>query len=270
MLWDELMSAAYNDYVLTTSLEQGWIKPEQANQVRVVITANPQVAALDLMEEQQLLPGEQVQMLRDLIAQAGGGGEAQDSSVVRAYLERAVEMGASDLHLGPDAPALVRIHGQLSPLEGPGARYLTKEETEQLARSFLLPKQVTKVEEHGSVDYCYEAEGLARFRTSVVRQRRGWESVFRVISNKIRTMDELGLPPVLKTLTRYHNGLVLVTGAVGSGNRRPWLPWWITLIGRERITSLRWRIRSSMFLILRDVRFPSERLEPIRPVFRVH
>jgi hypothetical protein len=60
MLWDELMSAAYNDYVLTTSLEQGWIKPEQANQVRVVITANPQVAALDLMEEQQLLPGEQV------------------------------------------------------------------------------------------------------------------------------------------------------------------------------------------------------------------
>ncbi len=45
MLWDELMSAAYNDYVLTTSLDQGWIKPEQANQVRVVITANPQVAA---------------------------------------------------------------------------------------------------------------------------------------------------------------------------------------------------------------------------------
>ena len=84
MLWDELMSAAYNEYVLTTSLEQGWIKPEQANQVRVVITANPQVAALDLMEEQQLLPGEQVQMLRDLIAQAGGGGGAQDSSVVRA------------------------------------------------------------------------------------------------------------------------------------------------------------------------------------------
>ena len=233
MLWDELMSAAYNDYVLTTSLEQGWIKPEQANQVRVVITANPQVAALDLMEEQQLLPGEQVQMLRDLIAQAGGGGEAQDSSVVRAYLERAVEMGASDLHLGPDAPALVRIHGQLSPLEGPGARYLTKEETEQLARSFLLPKQVKKVEEYGSVDYCYEAEGLARFRTSVVRQRRGWESVFRVISNKIRTMDELGLPPVLKTLTRYHNGLVLVTGAVGSGKSTT-LASMVDHINRER------------------------------------
>ena len=163
------------------------------------------------------MPAEHILTLRDLIAQAGGGEEAQDNSAVRAYLEIAVQMGASDVHLGPDAPALIRIHGQLSPLEGPGARHLGKEETEQLARSFLTPKQTAKVEETGSIDFCYDAQGLGRFRTSVVRQRRGWESVFRVISSKIRSMDELGLPGVLKTLTRYHNGLVLVTGAVGSG-----------------------------------------------------
>ncbi len=210
------MSATFNDYVLTTSLEQGWVTPEQVEQVRVVLAANPAVAALDLMEEQQLLPAEHVKTLRDLIGQAGEETE-QDPSVVRAYLEAAVQMGASDLHLGPDAPALVRVHGQLAPLEGPSARILNKTETEQLARSFLTPKQTARVEEYGSVDYCYDAPGLSRFRTSVVRQRRGWESVFRVISSKIRTMDELGLPPVLKTLTRYHNGLVLVTGAVGSG-----------------------------------------------------
>lgn len=210
------MSAAFNDYVLTTSLEQGWVTNEQADQVRVVLSANPAVAALDLMEEQQLLPSDHVKILRDLIAQAGGGGE-QDPGVIRAYLETAVQMGASDLHLGPDAPALVRVYGQLVPLEGAGARQLAKVETEQLARSFLTPKQTAKVEELGSIDFCYDASGLGRFRTSVVRQRRGWESVFRVISSKIRTMDELGLPPVLKTLTRYHNGLVLVTGAVGSG-----------------------------------------------------
>ena len=210
------MSAAFNDYVLTTSLEQGWVTSEQAEQVKTVLKANPAVAALDLLEEQQLLPAEHVKTLRDLIAQAGGGAE-QDPGVVRAYLEAAVQMGASDLHLGPDAPALVRIHGQLNPLEGPGARFLSKPETEQLARSFLTPKQTARVEEHGSIDFCYDAPGLCRFRTSVVRQRRGWESVFRVISTRIRTMDELGLPPVLKTLTRYHNGLVLVTGAVGSG-----------------------------------------------------
>jgi pilus retraction protein PilT len=210
------MSATFNDYVLTTSLEQGWVTPEQVEQVRVVLAANPAVAALDLMEEQQLLLAEHVKTLRDLIGQAGEDSE-QDPSVVRAYLEAAVQMGASDLHLGPDAPALVRVHGQLAPLEGPSARILNKTETEQLARSFLTPKQTARVEEYGSVDYCYDAPGLSRFRTSVVRQRRGWESVFRVISSKIRTMDELGLPPVLKTLTRYHNGLVLVTGAVGSG-----------------------------------------------------
>ena len=211
------VSAAFNDYVLTTSLEQGWVTNEQADQIRTVLTANPAVAALDLMEEQQLLPSDHVKTLRELIAQAGGQEESQDPAVVRAYLEAAIQMGASDLHLGPDAPALVRIHGQLSPLEGSGARFLAKAETEQLARSFLTAKQTARVEEHGSVDFCYDVPGLSRFRTSVVRQRRGWESVFRVISNRIRTMDELVLPPVLKTLTRYHNGLVLVTGPVGSG-----------------------------------------------------
>jgi twitching motility protein PilT len=210
------MSAAFNDYVLTTSLEQGWVTNEQAAQVRVVLAANPAVAALDLMEDQQLLPSEHVKTLRDLIAQAGGEAE-QDPSLIRAYLEAAVQFGASDLHVGPDAPALVRLHGQLTPLEGAGARHLTPQETEHLARSFLTPRQVNRVEEHGSIDYCYDVPGLSRFRASVVRQRRGWESVFRVISSRIRTMDELGLPPVLKTLTRYHNGLVLVTGAVGSG-----------------------------------------------------
>jgi 5-dehydro-2-deoxygluconokinase len=101
MLWDELMSAAYNDYVLTTSLEQGWIKPEQANQVRVVITANPQVAALDLMEEQQLLPGELVQMLRDLIALGGGGGEADTCGGV---LPPAVAARTSAAVLGIEPP----------------------------------------------------------------------------------------------------------------------------------------------------------------------
>jgi twitching motility protein PilT len=210
------MSAAFNDYVLTTCLEQGWVNPEQVEQVRVVLSANPAVAALDLMEEQQLLPGEHVKTLRNLIAQTAGSVE-QDTSAIRAYLEAAVQFGASDLHLGPHSPALIRLHGQLTPLEGEGARLLSPEETEQLARSFLTPPQAARVEDHGSIDYCYDVPGLSRFRASVVRQRRGWESVFRVISTRLRSLDELGLPPTLKTLTRYHNGLVLVTGAVGSG-----------------------------------------------------
>jgi len=226
------MSAAFNDYVLTTSLEQGWVTKEQVSRVRVLLAANPAVAALDLMEEQQLLPADHVKTLRELISQASQGAE-QDSGVIRAYLEAAVQMGASDLHLGPDAPALVRIHGQLHPMEGSGARFLSKAETEQLARSFLTPKQTARVEEHGSVDFCYDAPGLCRFRTSVVRQRRGWESGFRGIATRIRTMDELALPPILKTLTRYHNGLVLVTGPVGSGKSTT-LAAMVDHINRER------------------------------------
>ena len=58
---------------------------------------------------------------------------------------------------------------------------------------------------------------IGRFRTSVVRQRLGIDIVFRIISTRVRTMDELGLPESLKLLTRFHNGLILVTGSVGSG-----------------------------------------------------
>jgi twitching motility protein PilT len=109
-----------------------------------------------------------------------------------------------------------RLSGALAPLyEGVGM--LDAPETERLARAFLDPKQLSRIDDIGSVDYCYDVAGLARFRTSVVRQRRGWEMVFRIINSRVPTMDELGLPEVLKTLTRYHNGLVLITGPVGSG-----------------------------------------------------
>ena len=67
------------------------------------------------------------------------------------------------------------------------------------------------------IDFSYDVPDLARFRANVVRQRKGHDAVFRIINTKVRTMDELGLPEQLKVLTQYHNGLVLVTGAVGSG-----------------------------------------------------
>ena len=92
------MSAAFNDYVLTTSAEQGWVTAEQVSQLKVLLGANPKMAALDLIEEQQLMAEENIRVLRDLIDQAAGGGESQDNSAVRAYLEIAIQTGASDLH----------------------------------------------------------------------------------------------------------------------------------------------------------------------------
>src|SRR5439155_8050377 len=98
----------------------------------------------------------------------------------------------------------------------PDVAKLTAEDTAALAAGFLTEAQRAQIEERGDVDFAYANE-FGRFRTSVVRQRLGIDIVFRIISTKVRTMDELGLPESLKLLTRYQNGLILVTGSVGSG-----------------------------------------------------
>jgi twitching motility protein PilT len=134
---------------------------------------------------------------------------------VDQYLAIGQEGGASDIHLGVNAPPLWRLHGTLQPIWPEVAR-LTAAETAALANGFLSEPQRAQLEERGDVDFAY-ANSFGRFRTSVVRQRLGIDLVFRIINTRVRTMDELELPESLKLLTRYHNGLILVTGSVGSG-----------------------------------------------------
>src|ERR1700738_3922826 len=131
------------------------------------------------------------------------------------YLSIGQESGASDVHLGVNAPPLWRLHGTLQPI-WPDAPALTSENTLALAEGFLSNLHKTQLNERGDADFAY-ANSLGRFRTSVVRQRLGVDLVFRIINTKVQTMDELGLPGHLKLLTRYQNGLILVTGSVGSG-----------------------------------------------------
>ncbi|MBA3608765.1 MAG: PilT/PilU family type 4a pilus ATPase [Verrucomicrobiota bacterium] len=134
---------------------------------------------------------------------------------VDQYLEIAQQSGASDIHLGVNAQPIWRLYGILQPV-WPDAPKLTPEDTAALAAGFLSGVQREQLAERGDVDFAYATE-FGRFRTSVVRQRLGIDIVFRIISTKVRTMDELGLPESLKLLTRFHNGLILVTGSVGSG-----------------------------------------------------
>ncbi|MEO6870801.1 MAG: PilT/PilU family type 4a pilus ATPase, partial [Chthoniobacterales bacterium] len=131
------------------------------------------------------------------------------------YLAAGQEGGASDIHLGVNAPPLWRLHGTLQPI-WPDMPKLTAENTHALALGFLNDQQLEQLRERGDVDFAY-ATTFGRFRTSVVRQRLGLDLVFRVVSTEVRTMDELGLPESLKLLTRFQNGLILVTGSVGSG-----------------------------------------------------
>jgi twitching motility protein PilT len=134
---------------------------------------------------------------------------------VDEYLAVGQEAGASDIHLGVNAPPIWRLHGILQPI-WPDAAKLTSDETAALAESFLTNAQKTQLNQRGDTDFGY-ANGLGRFRTSVVRQRLGIDLVFRIINRRVRSMDELQLPQSLKLLTRYQNGLILVTGSVGSG-----------------------------------------------------
>ncbi len=228
-------TSAYNEYVLDASLQAGWITGDQQQTVQTALQRIPGASALDFLVEQELLNSEQYDQLKGLIieaiqAQAAASGAVpedapsaafsvpvqEDHVSVHEFLKVACEAGASDLHLGPDAPPMMRFNGQLQPISD---RYgvLSPEHSEKLAKEFLSEDQVDIVEEMGAVDFCYEYEGLGRFRSSVVRQRRGWESVFRVISDQLRSMQDLALPPVMYDLIKYHNGLILVTGSVGSG-----------------------------------------------------
>lgn len=131
------------------------------------------------------------------------------------YLAIGQQAGASDVHLSINAPPIWRLQGTLQPI-WPDAPRLTPSDTKRLTDGFLNDLHQTQLTERGDADFAY-ANSFGRFRTSVVRQRLGIDLVFRIINTKVRRMDELGLPEHLKLLTRYQNGLILVTGSVGSG-----------------------------------------------------
>ena len=135
---------------------------------------------------------------------------------VDEYLKLGREYECSDLHIATAYPPAWRRYGQLSPI-WPDHPPLTAEETERLAKSFLGEAEWARLDERGDIDFAYTGSD-GRYRASVVKQRLGFDMAFRVINSKIRTMQEIGLPiEHIIPLTRYQNGLILVTGSVGSG-----------------------------------------------------
>ncbi|WP_009961044.1 type IV pilus twitching motility protein PilT [Verrucomicrobium spinosum] len=136
-------------------------------------------------------------------------------SSVDEYLQLAQQYDCSDLHLATGSPPMWRRYGTLQPIWN-NASLITAEEAQRLAYSFLGDGHIKTLEKRGDVDFAY-SPNYGRFRCSVVQQRLGIDMVFRVISTSIRSIEDLALPETCRTLTRYHNGLVLVTGATGSG-----------------------------------------------------
>ncbi len=135
---------------------------------------------------------------------------------VDAYLRQGVICECSDVHLPSVCPPTWRRNGSLQPM-WEGAPILTKEDTRVLADSFLTEKEWARLNKSGDVDFAYQNE-FARYRSSVVSQRLGYDICYRIVNSRIKTMAEINLPEQhIVPLTRFTNGLILVTGPTGSG-----------------------------------------------------
>ncbi|MBT8764007.1 type IV pilus twitching motility protein PilT [Desulfohalobiaceae bacterium Ax17] len=133
---------------------------------------------------------------------------------IDAFFKMMHELGASDLHLSSGSQPIIRLHGDLQRVK---YKELEHNELKKLLYEITPESKIKIFEESGDVDFSYEVPNLARYRANFFLQRRGIAAVFREIPQKILTIDDLGLPPILKNLAMLPKGLVLVTGPTGSG-----------------------------------------------------
>jgi len=129
-------------------------------------------------------------------------------------LKTMIERGASDLHITTGSPPRLRVDGKLVPLDHPA---LSPAETKALCYSILTDSQKHKFEENNELDLSFGVKGLSRFRGNVFMQRGAVAGAFRTIPFEIRTFNDLGLPEIVNDLVKKPRGLILVTGATGSG-----------------------------------------------------
>jgi twitching motility protein PilT len=146
-------------------------------------------------------------------------------------LTRMVEVGASDVHLTPGFAPAIRVRGHIHPLDG--QPQLTPQQTREVVYSILNDDQRKRFEQNKQLDFAYAIPGVARFRVNVFFQRGAISAAFRHIPESINSLDELGLPAILKEFTRKPRGFVLVTGPTGSGKTTS-LAAMIDAINRER------------------------------------
>ncbi|MEO1936764.1 MAG: type IV pilus twitching motility protein PilT, partial [Myxococcales bacterium] len=165
-------------------------------------------------------------------------------------LKVAIKGGASDIHLKMGLPPLFRVDGALVPLRN-GDR-ITLEEIKAMAFSMMNPVQKARFEEHREADLAYGVAGLGRFRVNIFQQRGAVGIVLRVIPFGVKTVDELNLPEIVKTISKEHRGLILVTGTTGSGKSTT-LAAMIEQINSER-TSHIMTIEDPIEFLIRDRR----------------
>jgi twitching motility protein PilT len=133
---------------------------------------------------------------------------------IDAFFDLMDQLGASDLHLASGSQPILRVRGEMERVKFPP---LESDELKGMLYEIAPEFKVKIFEETGDVDFGYEIPGKARYRANFFNQKNGCAAVFRQIPSKILTVEQLGLPPVVKKFASLHKGLVLVTGPTGSG-----------------------------------------------------
>ena len=133
---------------------------------------------------------------------------------IDAFLKLGTQQGCSDIHLAVGVPPMLRMFGDLVPIK---FRDLRDTELEGYIQEILTPSQAEHFTQGHDVDFSYVSTEGGRFRVNVFRKETGVGAVFRNIPTEIPSLDKLGLPPIVKKLCDYHQGMILVTGSTGSG-----------------------------------------------------
>jgi twitching motility protein PilT len=133
---------------------------------------------------------------------------------IDSFFKFMMEQKASDLHLSTGNQPMLRIHGDLVRIDAPP---LERDDLKALVYEIAPETKIKTFEETGDVDFGYEYPGFARYRANFLNQKNGIAAVFRLIPSKVLTLEDLGLPPVLKRFANLKKGMVLVTGPTGSG-----------------------------------------------------
>ena len=149
---------------------------------------------------------------------------------MQTLLKSLIEKGGSDLHIAAGSPPRMRVHGKLASID---STPLSGIETKQMCYAILTDAQKHRFEEDNELDFSFGMKGLSRFRGNVFVQRGTVAGVFRAIPFQIKTLKELGLPPIVEEMTLKPRGLVLVTGPTGCGKSTT-LAAMIDKINRER------------------------------------
>ena len=133
---------------------------------------------------------------------------------IDAFLKLGLAQGCSDLHLAVGVPPMLRMHGDLMPIK---FRDLGATELEAYITEVLTQSQLNQLRSGRDLDFSYVSSEGGRFRVNVFRKETGIGAAFRSIPVQMPSIDQLGLPPIVRKLCDYHQGMILVTGSTGTG-----------------------------------------------------